>query len=397
METSHGWILVGLGLLLLAAYVAHALGARTHVPRVTLLILLGLACGPAGFDIVPDEVSQWFPLVAHATLALVGFLLGERFGEKALRTTGRAVLWISVCVTLITAALVFGALVAAGASIGFALLLGGIAPATAPAATVDIVREARAKGPLTETVLGVVALDDAWGVMLFTLALSVTMAISGAGSAGWQIATGLWEVVGAVALGSLLGLPMAWLTGRLRTEEPLLVEVAGFVLLCGGMATVLGVSYLLACMALGAVVANRARHYSRPFHAIKGVLEPPLAVFFVLAGARFESNSLLELGVMGSVFAIARVAGRVVGGNIGARLAGAPTVVRSRVGWCLLPQAGVSVGLALLAVERVPELGVPILRLVIATTVLFEVIAPIVTRWHLEKARELRAVHGVEN
>lgn len=150
---------------------------------------------------------------------------------------------------------------------------------------------------------------------------------------------------------------MAWLTGRLGQGEPAILEAAGFVFLCGGLATLLDVSYLLACMVLGAVVANRAKHYTRPFHAIEGVSDPFLAVFFVLAGFRLELDALADLGWLGIAYVLARATGLIVGGRLGAKFAQAPPVVQKHIGWCLLPQAGVALGLALLAAERLPEIG----------------------------------------
>ncbi|MEK6233733.1 MAG: cation:proton antiporter, partial [Planctomycetales bacterium] len=193
---------------------------------------------------------------------------------------------------------------------------------------------------------------------------------------------------GAIALGTMLGFPMAWLTGRLRRGEPAILEAAGFVFLCGGLAALLNVSYLLACMTLGAVVANRAKHYIRPFHAIEGASDPFLTVFFILAGLRLELDALANVGMLGVVYVLARSAGLIIGGHLGAKFSNAPPVVQQHLGWCLLPQAGVALGLALLAAERLPEFGARLLPLIIATTIVFEVIGPVVTQYHLRAAGE---------
>ena len=237
--------------------------------------------------------------------------------------------------------------------------------------------------------MGVVAIDDAWGILLFSLFLAATEVLVGQGSATTEIALGLWDVGGAVALGTLLGFPMAWVTGRLRKGEPALLEAAGFVFVCGGLATLLNVSYLLACMVLGGMVANRAKHYTRPFHAIEGASDPFLAVFFILAGYQLEFEALPQLGLLGLVYVVGRAAGLILGGRLGALYANAPPVVQQHVGWCLLPQAGVALGLVLLASERVPEVGKILLPLVIATTVIFELVGPLFTQRHLRMAGEL--------
>jgi len=170
-----------------------------------------------------------------------------------------------------------------------------------------------------------------------------------------------------------------------------LLEAAGFVFICGGLALMLHVSYLLACMALGATVANRATHHTRPFREIEGASQPFLVMFFLLAGYECDLDAVTTFGVLGAGYVLARLLGRVIGGSLSARLAGAPAVVRRRVGWCLLPQAGVALGLALLAAERLPAVGEIVLPLVIVATVVFELVGPATTWWHLDQAGELDA------
>jgi Kef-type K+ transport system membrane component KefB len=388
MEAGQGTALITLGATLLAGYLAYVTGPLIHVPRVTLLLVLGVVCGPSVLGIVPEDVTDWFPFVAHMALAMVGFLLGERFVGKELKKKGKAVLWISVGETLAAALVVFVGLLAIGASLPLALVMAGIAPASAPAAIFETTREGKAEGSLTKTLLGVVAIDDAWGVITFSVLLVTAQAVAGAGGAGDELASGLWEVLGAALLGVIVGLPMAWITGRVRAGEPTLVEGMGFVFLCSGLASLLQVSYLLAAMVMGAVVANRARHHQRPFHEIEGVSEPFLAVFFVLAGLKLELGALATLGLIGVTYIVTRGLGLIAGGFVAGRLAGASAGVRRRIGWCLLPQAGVALGFALLVQEQLPDLGKTVLPLVIATTVLFEVFGPLLARWQLRRAGE---------
>lgn len=382
-----------IGALLFAGWLAHSVGRSTHVPRVTLLLLLGTVAGPSLLDVIPDDVAQWFPEITHLALAMVGFLLGESFAGREIRASGRTVLFVSLGVSLGSALAVFAALMMLGFDLALCLLLAGIAVATDPAATLDVVREYRAKGPLTKVVLEVVAIDDAWGVILFSLLLVAAETVAGHGgsSAGADLLLGAWNVGGAIALGVLLGIPMAFATGRAKAGEPTLLEAAGFVFVCGGLALALQVSYLLACMALGATVANRATHHTRPFRAIEGASQPFLAMFFVLAGYELDLQRVKTLGLLGASYALARVAGRVVGGRLSARAAGAPDVVRKHVGWCLLPQAGVALGMALLVSERMPAIGETVIPLVIAATVVFELVGPATTWWRLSSAGEIDA------
>ena len=386
METPE---LLVLGSLLLVGWFAHAIGSYTHVPRVTILLLLGIVAGPYALNLIPSEARVWFPHATHIALAMVGFLLGESFAGRELRASGRIVILVSIGETLGAALTVFTVVMLIQGDLLVALLLAGIAPASAPAATLDVIRENHAKGPLTKTVLGVVAIDDVWGIILFSLLLVTAETLVGKGAPLVEIARGLWDVVGAVLLGVTIGFPMAWCTGRIKKGEPSLLEAAGFVFICGGLALIIQVSYLLACIVLGATVANRAKHHTRPFRDIRGACEPFLVIFFLLAGYQFDITTLKSLGAIGVVYILARSMGLIAGGGLTAKLANAPPVVQSHVGWCLLPQAGVALGLALLVSERLPKAGEVILPLIIASTVVFEIIGPFITRRQLRQAGEL--------
>ncbi|NIR30445.1 MAG: sodium:proton exchanger [Gammaproteobacteria bacterium] len=389
MTLTSGWALVILGSFLLAGYLAHVTAPKISVPRVTILLLIGALASPSVFNLVPAEVSRWFPFVAHIALAMVGFLLGERFVVSEVQAQGREVLVISAGETLLTALLVLVALLVIGAPPALAMVMAGIAPASAPAAIFETVREGRAKGPLTRTLLGVVAIDDAWGVILFSVLLVIAETVGGSAAAWVHLWGGLWEVVGALLLGGIIALPMSYATTRVREGEPTLVEAMGFVLLTAGIATVLNVSYLLSAMALGAGVANMSPDIRRPFRAVDGVSEPFFAIFFLLAGFRLELHTLATLGFVGAVYVAVRMLGLVSGGFLSGALVGADEQVSKRIGFCILPQAGVALGFALLVQERLPEIGSSVLNLVIATTVLFEITGPLIARRQLKKAGEL--------
>lgn len=394
METTTGIPLVVLGLILLAGYIAHITGPRINVPKVTILLLVGVVCGPSVLDIVPHSAENWFPIVSHMALAMVGFLLGERLVGKGLRKYGKAVVVVMLGEIGCAALLVFLAALFAGAPMPLALLLAGIAPASAPAAIFETVREGRAEGPLTDTLLGVVAIDDAAGVLVFSVLFVLAQTVAAANTQLSHIFSGIWEIGGGVLLGGLIALPMSWLTKRVRRGEPTLVEAAGFVFLAAGIATASHASYLMTAMSLGAFLAWRVGDEARPFHVVEGVSEPFLAVFFVLAGLRFELDVLTELGWIGLAYVIARTAGLIGGGYAGGWLAAAPRVVRRRIGYCILPQAGVALGFALLAQNKMPQYGDSLLPLVIATTVIFEIAGPAIARWHLRKSGEMK---GAEN
>jgi Kef-type K+ transport system membrane component KefB len=388
--------LMVVGLFLLVGFAAHVLGRRIHVPRVTLLLLLGFLASPSVLNLVSAEASRWFPLAARLALSIVGFQLGERFLGKKLRRTGITVLSVSLAEVVAAAATVLVALLVCGFPLPLALLLAAVAPASAPAATLDVIQEAKAKGPVTDAVLGVVAIDDAWGVMLFSVLLVTAQAVTGEDASGAILLHGAWEVLGGIALGMIIGLPMAWLTGRVSPGQLTLIETLGFVFLCSGLALRFELSHILACMAMGATVSNVAKHHERPFHAIEEVEQPLLIVFFLLAGFHFEAGKLWTIGLVGVVYVAARSLGLIAGGLLGGTIARAPRSVRTHTGWCLLPQAGVALGLALIVSERYPEVGGQVLSIVVATTIVFEIVGPLITRFALRRSGEIGEISDNE-
>jgi Kef-type K+ transport system membrane component KefB len=382
-------ILMAVGLILLLGLATDALGRFTRLPRVTLLILLGVLIGPQAMNLLPVDESRWFPLLANMALVMVGFLLGEKFTIQSLKKHGKTIILFSLVEVIGTALVVSGGLVLFGVRPEVSLLLGAVSTATAPAATTDVVDEYRARGPFSRILLGIVALDDAWGLILFSLMLVAADILMGVADYWTAILHGGWHVGGAFLLGLVLGVPAAMLTGRIKPGRPTLIEALGVVLFCGGIAIWLDVSFLLASMAMGAVVANLARHHHRPFHAIEGIEWPFMILFFVFAGASLEFDSLMNMGFIGVAYIFLRISGRF----LSAWLCGFSNWVEKPVsrwmGMALLPQAGVAMGMGLLAVEHFPQLKSFILSIVIGTTIFFELIGPVFTRAALSKVGEI--------
>jgi len=387
MHPSEVPILLILGLLFLLGLAADLIGRHSFVPRVTLLILAGLAVGPVGFDLLPEAlVRDWFPPMTTLALSLVGFLLGEKLSVSELRAHGRVVLGITVAETTLALVAVAVALLAIGVHPVAALLLAGIAAASAPTATYDVVHECGIKGEFTDTLLAVVALDDAVSLLLFSLMMAAASAVDGNHSVIFSLAGGVREIGGSLLLGVVLGVPMAYLSGRIRPGEPTLAEAMGFVLLCGGLATWLDLSPVLCAMVMGAVVASLARHHDRPFHAIEGIEWPFLILFFILAGASTHAGALLMVGGITLVYMVSRCVGTFAGAWLGSALTHASPTMKKWIGWCLFPQAGVALGMALLATQRFPEFEAFLLPVVLASTVVYEITAPAITRHALQAA-----------
>jgi len=368
--------------------VTDLLGRHTPLPRVTLLLLFGFAIGPSGMAVLPEIAPEAFYLLSSIALVMIGFLIGGTLTRESLRRHGRRVLTVSTAMVVVTLVVVAVGLSFLGLPLEVALLLAGIAPATAPAATTDVVHELGAEGPFSEALIGIVAVDDAWGLIAFTMMLATVHILNGDAGLSAVILGGLWELGGAVILGTLLGVPMAYLSGRLSGGEPLQAEALGMVFLCGGLALLLEVSFILAAMVMGAVVTNLARHHKRPFHAIEGIEWPFLILFFVLAGASLEIEALWLAGAGLAGYVVLRVLGRLLGAWLGGALCKDDPAQRWWMGLAMLPQAGVALGMALIAAQRLPTLGEVIIPVVVGATVIFELIGPVFTRLALRRVGE---------
>jgi len=377
--------LITIGGILLLGLLTDYLGKKTFLPRVTLLLVFGILIGDEVLDVIPQNVHDRFELVANIALLMIGFLLGGKLTIASFKESGRQLFWISICASLGTTAIVALALVAIGISVEIAALLGCIAAATAPAATVDAVLESNPKSRFSRLLLAIVAIDDLWALILFSLSLAFLSLVNGNEDGAIYLIGAGREVLGALALGLVIGLPAAYLTGRLDSGQPMLTEALGLVFFCGGMAFWLEVSFLLASMTMGAVIANLAKHHEYPFHEIENIEWPFMILFFILAGASLEIATLTDLGLVGIVYLVARVAGKFLGARLGAQISSAGNEVKQWMGLALLPQAGVAIGMALIAANEFPEHRQFILSLVISSTVFFELIGPIFTRTALRR------------
>ena len=204
-----------LGALFLLGLAADQVGRGTRLPRVTLLLLCGIAVGSSGLDLLPREADGWYEFLSIAALTMVAFLLGSSLSRDNLRAHGKTIMAISLSVVMVTILVVAFGLWAVGVDPGLALLLGAIATATDPAATQDVIHQAKAKGSFPETLTGIVAIDDAWGILAFSLILVLVGTING-GDANGGLLLAAWEIGGAALLGIAVGWPSAYLTGRLK-------------------------------------------------------------------------------------------------------------------------------------------------------------------------------------
>ncbi len=389
--------ILSLGIIFLTGFIVSRIIDKIRLPAVTGDLILGIIIGEEFLNLLSHKILSSSSFVSNIVLGFIAFSIGQNFSLERFKKIGKTVLFISVfeaAFAWIFVTLVFH--IVLRQPLYISLVFGAIASATAPAATVMVIREYRAKGLFTNVLLGVVAIDDAWCLIIFSFSLAMARALSYHHAGGMLLIEamghGLFEITGAFILGIVLGLLFKLFSKYIKTEQGLEIYTLGFILIAIGIAIHLHLSVLLSSMVLGATVVNTLRGDDRFFHALRGLEYPLYLLFFVLAGANLELESIKHLGVFGLVYLFTRVAGKVIGARIGAFLARAPLNVQKYIGFGLIPQAGVALGVALIAKNDFPTYGGIIFDTIVGTTVIYEIIGPVVTKWALKKAGEIKLI-----
>lgn len=385
--------LLSAGLILLLGFAGARALKYVHLPSVTAFLLIGILIGPHVFDLVAKEILFASNFFSNLVLGVIAFNLGERFQFDELKQGMRHVMWISITTTVVVWILVSCAIIAYFLIIKQpvypALVLGAAASATAPTATVLVIREYRSKGVFTELLLRIVAIDDAWCLILTAMAIAFTHALRADVFDAAIIVAGIGEIFGALILGAGIGYLCSWLRRFVRTSGEFLIYIFGFILMNVGVSIVLRFSVLLSSMMMGLIVINSARENYKFFEVLRTVDSPLYLLFFVLAGAHLDFGILSKMGIAGILYTVFRFLGKIYGAKIGARISRAPKIVENWIGLAMVPQAGVALGIGLFAKSALPEYGDYVFTIIAATTVLFELVGPLFTKISLQKAGEI--------
>ena len=361
------------------------------LPNVTGYLVGGLVLGPSVLGLVPAEALAGMDLLSDLALGFIAFSIGNEFKLSYFKRVGATPIVIAVLESLLAVIAVAGGLMIAGFEVPFALVLGSIAAATAPAATIMVIKQYKAKGPMTETLLSVVAIDDATALILFSLCVAIAGAMSGkAQSLGETLLSPAIEIFGAILLGFALGLlfllPLRWF----KKDGNRLALIFGFVLAGVGLANLLNMSALLLCMAMGAALANFSKDVDHILKLTDSVTPPLFLLFFVTSGAELQLGVLPSIGIAGVLYVTLRVVGKLGGAGLGGVLCKAEPSVKKYLGWALVPQAGVAIGLSLAATRVVPEYGSQIRAIILCATLIYEMVGPALSKLSLKKAGEIK-------
>lgn len=385
--------LLSAGLILLLGFIGARLLKYARLPSVTAFLLVGILIGPHVLNLVTEGIFAASDFFSSLVLGVIAFSLGENFRLEEIKKGMKQVMWISLAAALVTWLLVSGAIISyliiVGQPMYPAIVLGAAASATAPAATVLVIREYRASGFFTEMLLKVVAIDDAWCLMLAALAIAFANAMRADVFQISIVFAGIGEIFGALIIGASFGYLFSFLRRFVKTSEEFLVYIFGLILLNVGFSIAIHVSILLSSMMMGIVVINLARENYKFFEVIRTVDAPLYLIFFILAGAHLDFTILYKMGIVGVLYIIFRVIGKVYGAKVGARISRAPKSIENWIGLSLTPQAGVALGIGLVAKSTFPDFGNYIFTVIAATTVIFELVGPLLTKICLIKVGEI--------
>ena len=418
MHLDHAFELLGetpgnvavLGAATLLAYYAGRGMRRLRLPSIIGYMLVGIVAGPSLLDLFPGESLHRLGLVTNLSLGFIAVSIGSELRLRSLARLGSGIVGIILGQALFAfVAVLLGVLLLTGGDWVMALLLAAMAPATAPAGTVAVIQEFKAKGNLTQALYAVVGFDDGLAIVIYAVVVGVAKAIifnaAGRSDAGWlsSVLPAFGELGGSLVLGGVLGLLFGFLGRRQRGTSETLILVVAFSMIATGLSWMLHLSLILTNMAIGFVLVN-----TRTEQAVKRATEPlrtimPLifVMFFCLAGAHLVLGELGQIGILGVVYVACRTIGKVVGSSAGAALGPVPDAVRKWTGFGVLAQAGVAIGLSLLVQDELARLAVELkdeslaemgTRVVVAITAscfFFEIVGPICTKFALQRAGEI--------
>jgi len=397
-------ILFLFGLALFGGTIGGRIFSKLKIPQVVGYIIIGIAIGQTGLGIIDASVITKLEPFSYFALGLIGFMIGGELKKEIFKKYGKQFMYIlffeGFTAFLFVFILVFTAgyflLDSLNITISLALLLGAIASATAPAATTDVLWEYKSKGPLTTAILGIVALDDAFSLLLFAIASSIAGVLVGTGAEAnsllYSIFHPLLDISISISLGISGGIILSKSLKKYNEEDKILALSIGIILLVLGLSIAFNLDMLIAAMSMGAVVINFTPKKSEEIFTLVGKFTPPIYVlFFVFVGAKLNLQAMTSfMFVLAILYLIGRTAGKMLGANFGARISKAPATVRKYLPFSLFSQAGVAIGLSILAGQRFEgEVGDAIIIVITATTFVVQLIGPSFVKYAITKAEEV--------
>ena len=414
-------VLFSLAIALFAGLMLSRLAKLVQLPAVTAYLVAGVVLGPCllgsigvkGLGFESFEYIEGLSIISDVALGFIAFSIGNEFRLSQLKAIGKQATVIGILQAVVTTILVDAALITLHFIIPdklplpVAIVLGAIASATAPAATLMVVRQYKAKGPVTDTLLPVVALDDAVGLVLFSVSFGVAKSlISGSIDLVSVVLEPIIEVIASIGLGALMGYLFTFFERFFHSRSKRLAMSVAFVFLTVALSnfpSIMGwelfgiqiaFSPLLTCMMLGTIFCNICDFSEELMDRLDRWTAPLFILFFVLSGAELDLNQMADILVIiiGLVYIVFRCLGKYYGASLSAKMTKAPPAVTKYLGITLFPQAGVALGMAFKAADKVTglgDIGLIIANITLFSVLIYELVGPFLTKVALTKAGEV--------
>lgn len=379
-----------LAIMIFAGMALGRLVKLIKLPNVTGYLLAGLILGPSVLGILSEDFLSGATLISDMALGFIAFSIGNEFKISYFKRVGAMPIVIATLESLFAVVFVAGALILAGFEAPFSLVLGSIAAATAPAATIMVIKQYKARGPVTETLLSVVAIDDATALIMYSIAVAIATALSGGSANTAQLfLKPVIEIGGALVVGAILGFIFLLPLKTFKKDGNRLSLTIAFIFMGIGLSKLFGFSSLLFCMAMGAIIANFSPDVNHLMKLSDRITPPIFMLFFVASGAELKLSVLPSVGLCGVIYIVVRVIGKMFGASLGATICKADKNIRKYLGPALVPQAGVAIGLSLTASAVVPQYATEIRTVILCGTLIYELVGPAIAKMSLKKAGEI--------
>lgn len=385
-------IILEVALMLICGILCGRLAKKVKLPNVTGYLVAGLILGPMLFDVIPESMVNGFGVISDIALAFIAFTVGCGFSLSYFKKVGAAPIVIAIFEGVGAIIVVAVVMILAGFDVKLALMLGAIASATAPAQTIMVINQYKSKGKLTSLLLSVVAIDDAVALIGFGFASTIVNMISNSGkntNLALSILMPFYEILISVIVGAVFSFGFKFICRFFKKKSNRLCITLAFVLGTYWVADLVKGSSLMACMVLGAFLVNIFKETDGIVELCESFTPPIYMIFFIISGAGFDVTQLKSIGVVGVLYVVLRMAGKMLGAYSGGKLMKQEKKVCTYLGPTLMPQAGVALGLIVVASSLVPDYAAQIRAVILCSTFIYSFIGPAVAKWALTKAGDI--------
>lgn len=393
-------LILKISIVMLVGIFGGKLAEKVKLPNVSGYLVAGLFLGPSFFTFIDAEASASLTIISDMALSIIAFSIGSEFVLQEMKKLGKKIAIITLTEVVGAVLVVFSVMFFLfHQTFAFSIVIASMSAATAPAATLLVIRQYRANGPLTKTILPVVALDDVYGIMAFGIAISLAViSVSDVEYSVWQmISKPLLEISGSLFLGVVIGVLLYAVLRRMKSNTHLQVTTLCAIGIAAGLSMWFGISPLLTNIVVGVMIVNLMKHSEKVFQSVNEFSSPIYVLFFTLAGASLDLNILSSIGIVGIAYVFSRAGGKYLGAWFGAEVMKSEPVVKKYLGWALLPQGGISIGLSVIVRQQLPAIAPAITTIIMFSILIYEVTGPIFAKIAISRANEINGMDPEKN